>query len=192
MAKKPKAVEEIEEVEEDLEEEEEDLELEEDPRSRAQTTEIEAKGFSVVEGPVQVEEDDLDRLVDKAMDSGALWAEEQLEEPDLEAAAAQLEGLEVIDDPVRMYLREIGRVPLLTAKDERILARRMEAGGHITRLIKEMEGPEGRPVMAAQVIQALIRSIADSLPVVKALGRDRKSTRLNSSHSAKSRMPSSA
>ena len=31
-------------------------------------------------------------------------------------------------DPVRMYLREIGRVPLLTAQDEVDLARRVEAG----------------------------------------------------------------
>ena len=33
-----------------------------------------------------------------------------------------------IDDPVRMYLREIGRVPLLKAAEEVILAKRMEAG----------------------------------------------------------------
>ncbi len=33
-----------------------------------------------------------------------------------------------IDDPVRMYLKEIGRVPLLTAADEVKLAKRMEAG----------------------------------------------------------------
>ena len=31
-----------------------------------------------------------------------------------------------IDDPVRMYLREIGKVPLLTAADEKRLARAME------------------------------------------------------------------
>jgi len=31
-------------------------------------------------------------------------------------------------DPVRMYLREIGRVPLLTADEEKALARRIEAG----------------------------------------------------------------
>ena len=35
---------------------------------------------------------------------------------------------EAIDDPVRMYLREIGRVPLLTARDEVELAQAMEAG----------------------------------------------------------------
>jgi len=32
-----------------------------------------------------------------------------------------------IDDPVRMYLKEIGRVPLLTAEQERALAMRMES-----------------------------------------------------------------
>lgn len=37
------------------------------------------------------------------------------------------EGLS-IDDPVRMYLKEIGRVPLLTAQQEVELAKRMEAG----------------------------------------------------------------
>ena len=35
-----------------------------------------------------------------------------------------------LDDPVRMYLREIGRVPLLSAYQEIALAKRMERGKH--------------------------------------------------------------
>jgi RNA polymerase primary sigma factor len=42
------------------------------------------------------------------------------------AVAADLESS--LDDPVRMYLREIGRVPLLSAADEIALAKRMERG----------------------------------------------------------------
>jgi RNA polymerase primary sigma factor len=61
-------------------------------------------------------------------------------EPDAEALANQRweshESLGLIvadlesslDDPVRMYLREIGRVPLLSAEEEVRLARRMEKG----------------------------------------------------------------
>lgn len=38
-----------------------------------------------------------------------------------------------IDDPVRMYLKEIGKIPLLSAKEEIELAQRMEAGDEIAK-----------------------------------------------------------
>ena len=47
------------------------------------------------------------------------------------ATAVPLEDQEGIDDPVRMYLREIGKVFLLSAADEKHLARQMEEGQHI-------------------------------------------------------------
>ena len=43
----------------------------------------------------------------------------------------ETESVEVLDDPVRMYLREIGRVRLLTSADERSLARKIEGGKHL-------------------------------------------------------------
>lgn len=47
------------------------------------------------------------------------------EVPDLDLSVPDGVG---IDDPVRMYLKEIGRVPLLNAEQEVSLAKRMEAG----------------------------------------------------------------
>ncbi len=41
-------------------------------------------------------------------------------------------------DPVRMYLREIGKVPLLTAHDEVSLAKRIEAGTEAAREVVEL------------------------------------------------------
>ncbi len=60
-----------------------------------------------------------------------IWKEEaELEE--LQEAGLELE--EMIDDPVRMYLREMGRVSLLSAREEKQLARRMEEGRYARRI----------------------------------------------------------
>ena len=99
---------------------------------------------------------------------------EQREEAEAEAQAAwqeSIESSEMIDDPVRMYLREIGRVSLLKAADERHLARQMEASKHIERLEEELTSPEGRPPRAWQVVNQLLSRAVEGQELANALSK---------------------
>ncbi len=78
---------------------------------------------------------------------------------------------EMIDDPVRMYLREIGRVDLLKAAEERILARRFEARRHINAIEGSWTSPDGRPLRAAQIVTDFLTDISDNHYVVSAVAR---------------------
>ena len=91
-----------------------------------------------------------DALDDGPADAEIEEEEEEGEEPDWEAEA---ESLQVLDDPVRMYLREIGRVGLLAAKDERELARKLEGEKHLLALGKEILGEEYCQTLEREVLE---------------------------------------
>ncbi len=83
----------------------------------------------------------------------------------------ETESMEVLDDPVRMYLREIGRVRLLTSADERSLARKIEGGKHLEGLRKELTELEGRPPRPWEITAGLLKRMVAAGPLVESLSK---------------------
>jgi RNA polymerase primary sigma factor len=84
-------------------------------------------------GMTQGDEDEEPRLTDlRAL-------EEEMKQDSVAAAPLEAlpDGFEASSDPVRMYLREIGQVDLLTAQDEVRLAKAIQAGIQATERLKD-------------------------------------------------------
>ena len=77
-------------------------------------------------------------------------------------AEAPIQEHEMLDDPVRMYLREIGRVSLLKAADERVLAREMEAGRHVRRMDKLYQDRHERPPVSHEIVSIMLQRINEA------------------------------
>ena len=89
---------------------------------------LEANGVDVL----RMEENPHDDEVLMMSDDDEVGVEEE-DDADIDVENIDLsipEGVS-IEDPVRMYLKEIGKVPLLTADDEIELSKQMEMGGEI-------------------------------------------------------------
>jgi len=100
---------------------------------------------------------------------------DKLEEAEREISERGLE--EGIDDHVRMYLWEIGKVGLLTAEDEKRLGRAMEERAYIQRIENAHLEEHGWRPQGVDIFVALLRdlhTLCEPLSaVVKALGLER-------------------
>ncbi|MDP2744375.1 MAG: RNA polymerase sigma factor RpoD [Dehalococcoidia bacterium] len=90
--------------------------------------------------------------VEEELAREALWGEE-----------------EPTDDPVRMYLGEVGRVALLTGAEERTLAKKMEFGRHIRRLEEEWLAEHGKSARVSDIFTVLLAPLQESAPIVVAM-----------------------
>jgi RNA polymerase primary sigma factor len=105
----------------------------------------------LVENGIEVLDDDEDdgdtetlADVDEPDDAALQEVEEELGDEDLlNNQIMELASSELTNDPVRMYLREIGQVNLLTAADEVSLAKRIQKGMNIRKSL-EKNGQNGQ------------------------------------------------
>ena len=88
---------------------------------------------------------------------------------DLELPSGEIAEQDITDDPVRIYLHEIGRVHLLTAVDEKNLAKRMEESKYINIIRQEYTKKNGRQPSAAEIMLAILQDIGQASDLVSLL-----------------------
>src|SRR5436190_11059570 len=88
------------------------------------------------------------------------WADtsekEEAEDEELGKESVPLEEQEGVDDPVRMYLREIGKVFLLSGPDEKHIARQMEEAKHLAAIDKSWIERHGRLPTGQETLLTLV------------------------------------
>ena len=127
---------------------------------------LESQEIALFFADMDIQDDQMDRITDYLEQNGVdilKITEDDDEEPDEEIILSEEDEVDVenidlsvpdgvsIEDPVRMYLKEIGKVPLLTAEEEIELAQKMEKGGE--------EGEEAKKRLAEANLR-LVVSIA--------------------------------
>ena len=83
---------------------------------------------------------------------------------------SSLEGMdqqEIADDPVRIYLHEIGRVHLLTANDEKTLAKKMEEGKRVSEVKSHYLQEYGRAPSVVDIVLAVIKELGEASELIQ-------------------------
>jgi len=148
---------------------EERLLEEEEALEPAAESELVAEEESVVEEEEEVAPATAEVSLDE-LEADAWAREAEALEEEHERELEELE--EGVDDPVRMYLREIGKVALLTADDEKFLARQMEEAGYIAGLQRRFREARGRQPTAAETVVAILEDLATLEPVRQVVARE--------------------
>ncbi len=127
---------------------------------------------SAVPLPVTSEEEQWDAPDAESSTETPDGAAPDAEAEDTERGPEAAESMEVLDDPVRMYLREIGRVRLLTSADERKLARQLEGGKHLQGVKSELADEMGEAPRPWQITTRLIERLIEAEPLINAIAKD--------------------
>jgi RNA polymerase primary sigma factor len=80
---------------------------------------------------------------------------------------AALGEYEVIDDSTRMYFQELGRVPLLTAHEEKVLCQKIELGRYVARLKDSQFRKYKSFPSSVDIVIHVISRLSKAYPVVQ-------------------------
>jgi len=108
---------------------------------------------------IDLVDDDADDELESSFDAGVTAA--AIADSDLAAVS--------LDDPVRMYLREIGRVPLLSAAREVELAKAMERGEYLTVVIEQLSAAGSVQPSATEIGMVIYHSFRAGWPALRDL-----------------------
>ena len=90
----------------------------------------------------------------------------ELEEPSI--APLEVYDPEFSEDPVHLYLHQIGRVQLLKASDEKIIARRIEIGRRISEIERKLQ-KQDISIDASQIYLEIVRELGQSWEIIHKL-----------------------
>jgi len=123
-----------------------------------------AEAEEIIEGEAVEEE-----MKEEAPSTEELESEEAVTDADLAVPLEAAEEMGLVDDPVRMYLHEIGRVPLLKADDEKHLAKQIELGKRITEIRNACREELGREPRTGEIIHYMLRETCQADVLMRAL-----------------------
>ena len=114
-------------------------------------------GDPVVDDEILIDVEDPPEQVAEAAEAD--WADINLEEP-LDLLEGSMVAIELSEDPVRLYLKEIGQINLLDADSEFRLAARIEAHRHLELLEKHqaLDGQRQNKVLYGMVARDMVTS----------------------------------
>ena len=119
-----------------------------------------SEGIALDESTEELGESDLNEMAAQPQPPTAAGRAKRLPTPAPPTARAS-EIRAVPSDPVRLYLREIGQVPLLTAAEEVELAKRLEAGLQAAARIAKLEDGYDAAGLSENDLVAAERLVAD-------------------------------